>query len=190
MFKYLKLSIIGGLSGGIFSLLSYVASLLLTNRPLYVDFLLGGLFFTVVGIGIASSLVTAIPKLAEKKKKMLYGGIVAGFLAGMFFNFGIGLYIGIIIYPIVVGLVVKLLHIPAISLRISLGGILGGIIGSIISAIFYLFWLFLQKVYPIFHDQLLIMSVVISTAIITYCMNLGLLIFAGNLCNNLKNGKG
>jgi hypothetical protein len=174
--KIMKLSLIGGLSGGIESLIGFLSSLILPKHTLLFDFFLGGLFFTIVGVGIVISLIIAIPELFEKKFNILIIGVIGGFIAGLFFHFGIGLYLSIAIYSVFIGFAIKLLQVPKIALKISSGGILGGFGGSIISTIFLLGWLTLQESHPILQNQLSIISVIISTFVITYFMNFGMLV--------------
>lgn len=166
--KVAKLALLGGCAGGIETLALFGISLLNLNKcSLYVDFLLGGLFFIIVGIGIMTSFIISDRAFSAKKNKTLIIGSIGGFLSGLFFHFGIGLYIGIIIFSIIVGIGLRVINIDR-SIFVMLGGMVGGIWG-VVSSTFVLLLLLTTT------GNSSIISSILSTALITFFINFGML---------------
>jgi len=179
----LKKSLIGGLSGALETIAAFILGIVLPPHNLALDFILGGITFTVVGTGIILSLIISNPRWKEKRKKLLLGGIISGFIAGLFFHFGIGLYFGIIIFSFAISFLIQMLRIVDAK-KIFLGGVIGGFIGSIFASFALMGWSHVESSYPIFQNQLSIFTTIINTAIIIYFLNLGILLFIGESAEN------
>ncbi len=172
--KVLKLSLIGGLSGGLETMTAYILGLVIQTHSLTLDIIISGFIFTIVGAGIMFSFIVAMPQLKEKKSKLLVGGIIGGFCTGLFFHLGMGQYLGMIILPASIAFVIKILRIPQ-ALRIFLGGILGGFGSVSLAGIFVISWSRVELLYPILQNQLSIIPTIIYTIIIIYFINFGML---------------
>jgi hypothetical protein len=165
--KGLLLSLLGGCAGGLETFIAYLFSFITIQKSLLFDFIIAGIVFSIVGAGIIMSFILIFPKKIERKSILLLAGVVCGFFAGLFFHFGIGLYVGIIILSIFIGFILRILNLTTSAARIILGGILGGICGVVLSAFSF--------VLSTSSDS--IVKTIISTAIITYCINLGMITF-------------
>lgn len=166
--KIIILSLIGGVSGAIESIVAYAFSFIIAVHNLIAALFFGGVGFIIVGTGLIIPLIVAVPEFAEKKFSLLIFGAIGGFIAGIFFHFGIGLYLGIVIYSVFIGL--------KTAWEISIGGIIGGFGGVIVSTFFLMALLFAQKAYPALENQVSILAPIISTTLIIYFMNFGMLI--------------
>lgn len=174
--KAIKLSSIGGLSGGLETLILYFLGRIVQTHSLTLDIIINGLTFTIVGAGIIISLIFAIPQLKEKKNKLLAGGIIGGFCAGLFFHWGsIFLFIGVMIFSASIAFVIKFSGMPQ-ALRIFLGGILGGFGSFSLAGVFLISWFHVTPLYSALQEQLSFIGGIIYYAIIIYFMNFGMLI--------------
>jgi hypothetical protein len=173
--KALKLSFIGGVSGGLETLILYILGLTIQTKSLTLDIIMNGLTFTIVGTGLMSSFIFGMPHLKEKKTKLLIGGIIGGFSAGLFFHLGIGQYLGIIILSASIAFVIKISGMPK-AFRIFIGGVLGGFGSISLAGFFIISWSRIELSYPILRDQFSVVSMIIHAAIIIYFMNFGMLL--------------
>jgi hypothetical protein len=165
--KGLLLSFSGGIAGGLESLIAYLFSFITVQKSLLFDFIVAGVVFSIVGVGLIMSFILILPQKIERKTTILFSGAICGFLAGLFFHFGMGLYFGIIILSVFIGCTLRLLHLTTSPGRIILGGILGGFSGVGLSAFSFL----------VQTSSGSILSTIFSTAVITYCVNLGMISF-------------
>jgi len=170
--KALKLSFIGGLSGGFATLILYIYGLSIKTHSLAADLIINGFIFIIVGTGIMFSLIAGTSHLREKQTKLLIGGMIGGFCTGIFYNFFIGLYIGILILSISITSVFIVLRIPN-ALRILFGGILEGYGSVSLMMIPIAGWSLID---PIMQNHIPIIPVIFSTAINIYFIDFGMLV--------------
>jgi len=165
--KGLLVSLLGGGAGALETFIAYLFSFITIQKSLPFDFIIAGIVFSIVGVGIIMSFILIFPQKIKRKTTPLLAGAFCGFFAGLFFHFGIGLYVGIIILPIFIGFTLRILNLTTSTARIILGGILGGFAGVGLSAFSF----------AVSNNSDSIVRTIVSTAIITYCINLGMITF-------------
>jgi hypothetical protein len=173
--KSLTTSLIGGLAGGLETAAAFILGLVLPHHTLTWDFILGGAAFTIVGAGVALTLIIANPQWKERRTQLLSGGIISGFIAGLIFHIGIGLFGGIILFSVSISLMAKILRLSGAS-KIILGGCAGGLIGVELGVLVQL-----GLSHYLFDSTF---AAIINTAIIIYFLNLGILLSIGESTDN------
>lgn len=156
------ISLIGGSAGLLDTIVIYLAGRTMKPHNLALDFLINGLSFTIVGVGVVIALLWAAPELRANRTKSIVGGIVAGFCAGLFYHFWIGQYIGILIFCAVLSLIVHILGGQSAG-RLFIGGVIGGF-GSI----------FLNIIFTSIFPSML--SIIVYNGVNIYFLTFGMLV--------------
>lgn len=169
-----RLSFIGGISGGIDTLAVLALNRLFPQHSLLFDSLIGGLCFSIVGLGISISCSIAMPTIKNKRTKLLIGGIMCGFTSGLFFNFGMFIYLSMFSFSLSFALLAKALGQPH-PLRLFVSAMLGALIGFMVVTLLIMGWSHFRFLAPFYS-----IPAILYAMVITYFINFGILLPLSN----------
>ncbi len=165
-----RLSLIGGISGGIETLAVLALNRLFPQHSLLLDLLIGGLCFSIVGLGISISCSIAMAALRIERRRLLIGGTICGFISGLFFNFGMFIYLSMFLFSLSFAFLAKALGLPH-PVRLFVGAISGALIGFMAATLLIMGWSHLRFLAPFYS-----IPAILYTIVITYFINFGVLL--------------